>query len=358
MLVRFLIAASLLLSLSPLVFSQNIIVGWGGDTVSNSTDLNGFSTQSQLTGLNINPPSRAGRLINPPGTDNVSTDTIIGIPFSETVPLSPTSGYTGQRFYGGLSSGQLNPGAPSPIDRAQISNSGPTDVLDFRYALSNTQHDSRLAVFFDKADFLAGGNTKPVQFSTSSSLNITFKSNTSNQVNNDGELRWIVREAGQWWISAANSAGQPNIRSQDDASIGIQNNRSFTSTFASGELSYWAPFNPASGGGLLNLNFEPIYTSRFVIDSGSNPFVLKSFTDITGLGFYIEGDQFSTNVFQFEVASMNFNMLVVPEPGAYVLVSVLGVGYVALRNMRNKKPAAPAEAKTEEETTTEQVVAV
>ena len=158
-----------------------------------------------------------------------------------------------------------------------------------------------------------------------------------------------------WWISAANSLGQPNIRSQDDGALGIQNNRSFTSTFASGELTYWAPFDPVTGGGLLNLNFEPAYTSRFVLDSGLNPFVAKTFSDITGIGFYIEGDQFSTNVFQLEVESISFSAFVVPEPGAYVLVSLLGIGYVACRNLRRK---GPQDATKQEETAEETAVPV
>src|SRR5262249_52751674 len=87
---------------------QQIIVGWGGDTVSAAAVLNGWASQSSIQGINANPPSRAGRLIVPPGTDSVSLDTSVGIPFSETTQLSPTSGYTGQRFFGGLMSNQLS----------------------------------------------------------------------------------------------------------------------------------------------------------------------------------------------------------------------------------------------------------
>lgn len=342
----------LLLAVTQSALAQNIIVGWGGNTVSNSTDLNGFSSQTVLTGVNVDPLSRQNRLLVT--TDALADDSIVGIPFSHTTQLSPTSGYSGQRFYGGVSASVLNSLTPSTIDRIQVSNQGPNDILDFRYALNSTQHDSRVAIFFDKPDFLAGGATNNVQIGANSSMSIRFNSNTSAQVNNDGELRWMVREAGQWWISAANSAGQPNIRSKDDTGTGgIKNQTTFTS--ASGELQYWAPFDPLTGGGLTNLNFEPAYDSRFVITSATNPFVLKSFTNITGLGFYIEGDQFSTNVFQFEVEQMNFSLMVVPEPGAYALMGVLGLGAIALRYARQPDKKDVAE-KAEESTEAEQAV--
>lgn len=322
-----LLSALLLLSVESRVFAQNIVVGWGGDSVSNSTNLNGFSSQSTLTGVNIDPPSRQPRLLVT--TDNLSDDSIVGIPFSQTTQLSPLTGYTGQRFYGGVSAGALNTNTPSTIDRVEISNHGPNDTLDFNYALNGKLHDSRLAIFFDKADFLAGGNVAPVKIGANSTLSIGFNANTSSQVKNDGEMRWMVREAGQWWISAANSAGQPNVRSKDDAgSGGIGNQTTFTSSAANGELTYWAPFDPLTGGGLLNLNFEPLYSSRFVVAPGTNPFIVKNFTNISAVGFYIEGDQFSTNVFQFEVESMNFSLMVVPEMSTYLMLglTLLGIG--------------------------------
>jgi hypothetical protein len=325
------------------VFAQSIIVGWGGNSVSASTSLNGFTSQSIATNVNVDPLSRQNRLLVT--TDALSDDSIVGIPFSMTTQLSPTSGYTGQRFYGGVSASVLNSQTPNTIDRIQISNQGPNDILDFRYALNSTQHDSRVAIYFDKADFLAGGATNAVQIGPNSTASIRFNSNTSNQVNNDGEMRWIVREAGQWWISAKNAAGQPNIRAQDDETgAGIKNQTTYSSL--AGELAYWAPFDPVTGGGLTGLNFEPAYDSRFVITPGTNPFALKSFADITAFGFYIEGDQFSTNVFQFEVDSITISALVVPEPGAYALMCVFGLGAVALRYIRQPKKAEAA--KTEE----------
>ena len=83
--------------------AQNIIVGWGGNSVTSSQPLNGYTTQSVFGNngtYNANPPSRTGRL-GAANVDNISTDAIIGIPFSGTTQLSPTSGYTGQRFFGG-----------------------------------------------------------------------------------------------------------------------------------------------------------------------------------------------------------------------------------------------------------------
>ena len=69
----------LLFAVTQSALAQNIIVGWGGNTVSNSTDLNGFSSQTVLTGVNVDPPSRQNRLLVT--TDNLSDDSIVGIPF-------------------------------------------------------------------------------------------------------------------------------------------------------------------------------------------------------------------------------------------------------------------------------------
>src|SRR5882724_2631442 len=159
------IALSLILAGSLFVTNataQNIIVGWGGDSVSASQSFNGFTSQTSTSGLNLNDPTRAGRLINPPGTDTNATDTLVGIPFSEISQLSPTTGYTGQRFFGGVYAGILNPASPQTIDTAEISNSGPTDIMQFKYSLNSSQHDSRAALYFQKADFLAGGATNQV----------------------------------------------------------------------------------------------------------------------------------------------------------------------------------------------------
>lgn len=165
---------------------------------------------------------------------------------------------------------------------------------------------------------------------------------------------WYAKLDNGGYQQQTQQASLMSVRAQDDQTgAGIKNQTTFTSTSA--ELQYWAPFDPLTGGGLANLNFEPAYDSRFVITPGTNPFVLKSFTDITGLGFYIEGDQFSTNVFQFEVEQMNFSLMVVPEPGAYALMGVLGLGAIALRYARQPKKKDVAE-KAEESTEAEQVV--
>lgn len=370
------IALSLILAGSlfvPNLAAQNIIVGWGGDSVSSTQNFNGLSAQTSTAGLNLNDPTRAGRLINPPGTDLNATDTLVGIPFSQITQLSPTTGYTGQRFYGGVYAGILNPATPQIIDQAEITNQGPNDVMSFRYALNANQHDSRLALYFDKADFLAGGNVNPVNIGASTTLNIRLAAPNSAQVNNDGEFRWIVRDSSNnWWISAADAAGRPNIRSNKDTSTpnptppGIKANTSYSFSVANGDLSYWAPYSPTvlpnTSGTVApfqpGMNFEPAYDSPWVITTATNPFGLHTFNDITALGFYIEGDQFSTNVFQFTVDSFTFSAQVVPEPGTYALIGVLGLGYYSMRNLRKKKPAVEAKDAEKEESTPETTTVV
>lgn len=335
--------------------AQNIVVGWGGESAPSTVPLNGWASQVVFANdgtYNANPSSRTGRL-GAANVDAISTDAIVGRPFSESIQFSPTSGYTGQKFYGGAMANIITPGVTVPtIDDLQI-RSGGVDYLDFRFQLSSKLHDSRIAIFFDKADFLAGGNTPGnyVQFGANSSLSMKVGNSSSQQAQNDGELRWIVREGGQWWISAANANGDPNIKSKDGGNNTnpIQNGNTLTSTVANGELRYWAQYNPASGGGLVNMNFEPAYTSRFVItnpasvfnrDLNTNPFL-----NIDAIGFYIEGDQFASNVFQFELESITFNMAItVPEPGTFVMIGLMGVGYISLRNQRRKATPSADEA--------------
>lgn len=360
-----------LLAVTGQVAAQNIIVGWGGDSVSTTTPLNGWSTQTVFGNngtYNANsngtpPPSRVGRL-GAANVDAILTDGIVGRAFSTTTQFSPTSGYTGQRFYGGASANLITPGVTVPtIDDLQIRNSG-TDSLDFRFQLSSKLHDSRIAVYFDKQDFLAGANSPSafVQIGPSSTLGIVMGNSSSQQVNTDGELRWIVREAGQFWISAANAQGDPNVKSKDGGGANgstLQNGNTLTSSAALGELRYWAPWDPTPGAG-LNFNFEPVYTSRFVI---ANPLTVftrdlttNPFTNIDGLGFYIEGDQFETNVFQLEIASINFSVLVVPEPGTIALLGL--TGFFGLQwYLRRKNATAKKTIETGQSNETEPVVA-
>ncbi len=326
---RRLVAWMLLLVSAAPALGQNIIVGWGGNSVSSTQNLNGFTSQTTLSGVNLNPTSRDNRLIV--ATDNSNNDAYIGIPFSTTTQLSPTSGYTGQRFFGGAVAGVLGTATPATIDRAEIANHGPNDSLDFNYALNGTNHDSHLVVYFDKTDFLNGGNllTNQVQFGANSVLSVSFASNTSSQVRNDGEFRWVLRDQNnQWWISAKAADGRPNIRSQgDQGSGGIANNSTFSDSFANGDLTFWAPYNPTLGIGFEGVNFEPAYAppltpgaASYVIDPGSNPFTAQVFTDITALGLYIEGDQFATNIFQFEIGQIGFSVVVIPEPTTWFLL--------------------------------------
>lgn len=339
--------------------AQVIVVGWGGNSVSQSQDFTGFSAQTTLGGVNLNAPARDNRLII--ATDSLNNDGLIGIPYSATTQLSPTSNYSGQRFYGGVAAGLtgLTSGLPT-IDRLAISNSGNDDVLDFRFSMNNTAHDAHLMVFFQKSDFLNGGNSpgNRVEIVPASSLSVRFNANTSSQVNNDGEFRWILRDNNnQWWISAKDSTGRPNIRSKGDTgSGGIQNNTTYTDSAASGDLTYWASFDPTTGSGLLGLNFEPAYSpptvstaASYVIAPGTNPFIPKTFTDVTALGMYVEGDQFATNVFQFEIAGLTFSAAVVPELTSWSLILgapllLASLWYLRRRPVGTAAPDDPAAA--------------
>ncbi len=339
------------------VSAQSGIVSFGGDMVSTSTDLNRAGA-SQLTqsGINNNPLSRDNRLTV--ATDSLFDDANIGVPFSSTVSFSPTSGYTGQRFYGGAVKPAIQSSAPTGFNDLRIRNAGTNDDLDVRIQDSTTNHALWFAMFFKKEDFLAGGSDPAsiVTFGPSSSLSVTFTNSTSVQITNFGELRWIVYSEGQWWISARNAAGKPNIMpaNDPDSTTNIGNNLVFTDTFASGALDYWAPYNvvdTTDASGLSSMNFEPGYTTpakpSFTLDAGTNPFVLKTFTNIEAIGLYIEDDQFSTNVIQFRLGRADFSLQVsvIPEP-TILAISGLGIGgfFLYRRHRRNKQLLQEREA--------------
>lgn len=349
-----------LLPLSSAV-AQSSVVNWGGEMVTTSTDLNRAGASQLLqTGVNNNPASRDNRLIVT--TDALSNDSNIGVPFSSTVQFNPTSGYTGQRFYGGAVKSAILSTNPPGFNELRIRNSGTTDDLDVRIQDNTTQQSLWFAMFFKKEDFVAGGNlgSNLVKFGPSSSLTVSFTSSTSTQITNFGELRWLVFSEGQWWISARNSAGKPNIMANNDpsSSFGIGNNLVFTDTFASGALDYWAPYNvtdTTAASGLSTMNFEPSYTTpakpSFDIAPGSNPFFAKTFNSIDAIGLYIEDDQYDTNVIQFRIGGINFNMQVsvIPEP---TILGLSGLGLAGLiwyrRHKKQKALLAESDAELAE----------
>lgn len=346
-----------LLALFATEVRASVVISWGGAStnyVSTSTNLTGTPNEATVEGLNLDDPTRDNRLLT--STDTDTNDTMRGVSFSTSAsrPFSPTSGYTGPTFYGGavkyLLDTDINyPDRIKDFDYLQIQDHGPNDTIDVRFHASNTASAVYTAIVFKVSEFSGGAGGAPVL--TGSTFSITTGQNTSDQIKEFGELRWIVQDSdGSWWISAANAQGDPNelpaahpnATNQD----GLKNNTTYTSSFNAGELTYWAPYGVTESTTTpsTSINFEPAYSSQFVIASGTNPFVAKTFTSILHVGFYIEDDQFTNQVLQYSIQQINFNL--VPEPGLIVMLGtvVLAAGIAWLRQRRMVRTAAMAPA--------------
>lgn len=321
------------------------VITWGGDYVSSDQNLNGTPSEPQVDGLNLDLVSRDNRLATP--VDGNFDDGIKGVPFSTTRVFSPTSGYTGPTFYGGSVKGLLdtvgNPSRFTDYQNLQIQNKGPNDVIDLRFQANNTASDIHFALVFQVPT-----GTNPL--GAGSTFSFSTEQNTSAQITKFGEARWIVMdENGNWWISASNAAGKPNVIPTEDGGPGIKNNTTYTSSFNAGELTYWAPYGVTESTTTpsTSINFEPAYDPAvggepigFDITSATNPFIAKTFTNIQYVGLYIEDDQFTNNVLQFSIATLNFS--IVPEPSSVLMLLAGGVGLAGMVWMHRRKMLSAA----------------
>jgi PKD repeat protein len=218
-----------------------VIVNFSGDLVTASTNFR-----------NGNPTTTAADL----DADGTADDSFSQYAFSTTTALSPTTGYTGPRFFGGVRGETLN-NTTTALGERSIVNNATTDAFGVRHQPAAGISARLFLVFYvDKADFLAGGATTPVKFDYLSRFRMT-----NPRFENLGEVRWLVRDGTQFYVSEtlASSGG--------------------TLTFANNnDDGRWAPFDPAA-----SLNF----------DAGGAAFTTRNFTNVTGVGLITDKDSFS-----------------------------------------------------------------
>lgn len=212
------------------------LVSWGGDYVSSSVVLparnQGTTSTGDFDGNADAPDSR--RLVA----------------FSETTPLNPniSSSYNGSsaRFYGGLDVYEFNSTGFPDHDDWNIEQRVGGDRINLRIQRSSGSAGGQtfgLYVWL-KADFLNGFDAQPVSLS---SLSVAV-------ADNNYTLRYVVKNAGQYYISQQTQTGGD-------------------STEALSLTTQWAPYDPQS-------------EVRF--DAGSASFAAVSLNNVEAVGVYFQ----------------------------------------------------------------------
>lgn len=123
--------------------------------------------------------------------------------------------------------------------------------------------------FWDKADFLNGGNSNTVTFDANSSISVSnFRLST-----NVAECRWVVRDGTQFYISES-KFGTTTLSGQNPTVT------KYSVQTLSPTTTKWALYSPGAGG-------VP-YAIRF--NSKTAVFEDHTFTDVTAVGFYAGRD--------------------------------------------------------------------
>ena len=214
------------------------IVDWDGDYVSSSQNLRS-GNYTTTSGVDVD-------------NDGSNDDTRIAFEYSATNALS-SGAYSGAPIYGGIQASKVNTTTASFQDRA-IKNGTTADALSVR---SQNEGNFHAVIFFAKADFINGGNSNSVSFDQNSSLYIKF-----NREENLGELRWLVRDGSNFYVSQS-LIGSGYLSFSSDNSDGN-----------------WATFNPQN-----SLNFNA---------SGAS-FVDRNFSNITAVGFIADKDPITSS---------------------------------------------------------------
>jgi hypothetical protein len=307
----------LILLVSPASLNAGLlIVDWGGNYVSATQDLQGKNTFFDNDNIDAD-------------GDGTADDSIGGRLFSESTAFSPTTGYSGTSgtFYGGAITGnQDNPttlSGTTPFDELGIQNQGPNDELEVTASSHGHFHDVHMAVYWDKADFLNGGDSFPVFFDETSSVTVDLNEGSAENLV-DAEVRLVVRDdLGNFWLSetAYVSPSQNSSFTWDSANQG----------FSTTDDGNWASYDP-------NATFPGATSagSDLRFDQDSATFSSQDFSSITGIGFFFEQDTFHNNI-GFHVSGFEANASVaVPEPSTVTLLGVTALGLLGYRRRKRK----------------------
>lgn len=203
------------------------------------------------------------------------------------MPLNPASGYSltlpSARFYGGASTRWFNTTNLPGFSDSFVRNDAANDFFGFR---AQSHHAVSVAFVWLKEDFLEGAEVAdhPVSLSAESRFLLRTGGNRWEQVFG----RWLVREAGQWYVSEAALAtglGDKALTFADDFDHGR-----------------WAAVDLADAP-LLNLDLDSLV------------YATRTFTDLTGFGVYLENDDLAGGRLWFYIREFRIEAAVtVPLP--------------------------------------------
>lgn len=297
--------------------AADVVVQWGGDYVTN------VASPAPLTGTWFN---QSG--VDADG-DTASDDSVFGIQFSDSTPMSPNAPYgtlTGQsaRFYGGVMiSAQNHIESDATPNDLHVDNKGSNDDVAITLSHGSSLHNLRAAFLWDQADFLNGGS--PVTFDSASTVSLQLGAGTTDSFGGS-DLRLLVRDQDGYWLS-------------ETTFLNPGNNQTFVWNAATqgfggvGSDGGWAQYDPTLTFPSVGLSGTDL---RFTPPAIWSP---RDFGNITGIGFLFEQETFHNNM-KFAFQSFTVNAATVPEPASLAGCVVLLASGGLWRVRKNRKVSA------------------
>lgn len=289
------------------IHAVEFLVDWGGDYVSNNQEFSGI--YSDVPNLDLD-------------NDTVLDDSRFGYAYNAAAPtvFSPSAGYSGTSgtFYGGFAINTIdNPSAAGDTlqpNSQGVHQNGLTDHIKFQTQHSgNHHHTFALFTYWDKADFLNGGNAVNVSLETMSTFSLEIRNSTN--VQDDIHLHFVIRQGNQFYASEAFFGGT-GISQTELGYLGI---------IPDGGIATYTPSShPTLGWKAYNPNGLDLQWSH-------GPWVNPTFNDITAVGFYFDTLGFTQNNSDLEIDAFSFTGI--PEPASAVL-ALAGFSALLLRRRR------------------------
>lgn len=219
-------------------------------------------------------------------------ETIVGRAFSSSEPFSPPVGYAGPNgpFLGASSVTRTGATGNDGYSELSVLNQGPNDSIHWHLDTGGDDHTGHLLIYWDKSNFLGSLSTTPNLELGVGAFTISTAQASGNHA--DEFLRWVVRDGSQFYVS--------------EATVALSNNSDIVTPYSA--LVNWSAYNPVGPVG------APSLTDLQSIDfDATGPYSPHSFTDVTGLGFYVEHEAPTGPI---HVHIEGFSASLVPEPSS------------------------------------------
>lgn len=326
-----------------------IIVNWGGNYISGNNGPAVFNGSTFPGPPDQNPNNDS---YGDPESDGVYTDansalsgTITGRNVTENVEYSPVSGGYNQNaknavFYGGHSVVYGESTTNVGLTKLEIQNQGPTDSISVAAKPNSELFRMSILTYWKREDFLDGG-TGVYTIAPDSYMEIESTQDASNKNTDTHQLRWVVQNNSQFYIS--------------DYFHPFTNNGTYNFSLFN---KMWIPYDvfgvpaasdPPQVAGERESNLSNII---FNSASASSPVNSSVLTNIQAVGFYVTFARFSerTGASDINYKIQGFDARLnntIPEPGTFAL-GLVGVTGAALRRWRKCRGTKKIDLKTDE----------